>query len=129
MSNIYARTYQTIPLLIVASIWYLVMTSVLYVFQYYIERHSHAPRIVPQSAADDLPAAETRSMSDEPMVKSEGVHKWFGPLHVLQGIDLEVAPREVCCIIGPSGSGKSTFLRCINHLESIGAGRLWVDGG
>ncbi len=67
-------------------------------------------------------------MSDEPMVKSEGVHKWFGPLHVLQGIDLEVAPREVCCIIGPSGSGKSTFLRCINHLESIGAGRLWVDG-
>ena len=63
-----------------------------------------------------------------PMVKSEGVHKWFGPLHVLQGIDLEVAPREVCCIIGPSGSGKSTFLRCINHLEGIGAGRLWVDG-
>jgi polar amino acid transport system ATP-binding protein len=63
-----------------------------------------------------------------PMVKAEHVHKSFGPLHVLQGIDLEVRPKEVCCIIGPSGSGKSTFLRCINHLESIDGGRLWVDG-
>jgi polar amino acid transport system ATP-binding protein len=62
------------------------------------------------------------------MVKAEHVHKSFGPLHVLQGIDLEVRPKEVCCIIGPSGSGKSTFLRCINHLESIDGGRLWVDG-
>jgi polar amino acid transport system ATP-binding protein len=63
-----------------------------------------------------------------PMVKAEQVHKSFGHLEVLKGIDLEVAPREVMCIIGPSGSGKSTFLRCINHLEKINAGRLWVDG-
>jgi polar amino acid transport system ATP-binding protein len=62
------------------------------------------------------------------MVKSEGVHKSFGRLEVLRGIDLEVRPREVMCIIGPSGSGKSTFLRCINHLEKINSGRLWVDG-
>src|SRR5437763_13017382 len=62
------------------------------------------------------------------MVLAEAVHKRFGRLEVLQGIDLEVAPREVMCIIGPSGSGKSTFLRCINHLEKIDAGRLWVDG-
>ncbi|MEU7040516.1 amino acid ABC transporter ATP-binding protein [Streptomyces varsoviensis] len=62
------------------------------------------------------------------MVKAEGVHKSFGPTHVLKGIDLEVAPREVFCLIGPSGSGKSTFLRCINHLEKINAGRLSVDG-
>jgi polar amino acid transport system ATP-binding protein len=62
------------------------------------------------------------------MVKAEGVHKSFGRLEVLKGIDLEVAPREVMCIIGPSGSGKSTFLRCINHLEKIDGGRLWVDG-
>jgi len=62
------------------------------------------------------------------MVRAEGVHKWFGPTHVLKGIDLEVAPREVCCLIGPSGSGKSTFLRCINHLEKINAGRLYVEG-
>ena len=63
-----------------------------------------------------------------PMVKSEGVHKRFGRLEVLRGIDLEVAPREVMVIIGPSGSGKSTFLRCVNHLEKINNGRLWVDG-
>ncbi|WP_030811317.1 amino acid ABC transporter ATP-binding protein [Streptomyces sp. NRRL S-337] len=62
------------------------------------------------------------------MVKAEGVHKSFGAAHILKGIDLEVAPREVFCLIGPSGSGKSTFLRCINHLEKINAGRLSVDG-
>jgi polar amino acid transport system ATP-binding protein len=62
------------------------------------------------------------------MVKAEGVHKSFGRLEVLSGIDLQVKPREVMCIIGPSGSGKSTFLRCINHLEKINSGRLYVDG-
>ena len=63
-----------------------------------------------------------------PMVKAEAVHKSFGPVQVLKGIDLEVAPREVMCVIGPSGSGKSTFLRCVNHLEKINSGRLSVDG-
>jgi polar amino acid transport system ATP-binding protein len=62
------------------------------------------------------------------MVLAEGVHKSYGRLEVLLGIDLAVAPREVLCIVGPSGSGKSTFLRCINHLEKIDAGRLSVDG-
>ena len=63
-----------------------------------------------------------------PMVKAEAVHKNFGRLEVLRGINLDVQPREVMCMIGPSGSGKSTFLRCINHLEKIDAGRLSVDG-
>ncbi len=63
-----------------------------------------------------------------PMVKSEGVHKSFGSLQVLKGIDLEVQRGEVFCLVGPSGSGKSTFLRCINHLEKIDSGRLSVDG-
>jgi polar amino acid transport system ATP-binding protein len=67
-------------------------------------------------------------MSDEPVVRSEGVRKSFGRLEVLRGIDLEIAPKEVFCLVGPSGSGKSTFLRCINHLEKINAGRLWVNG-
>jgi polar amino acid transport system ATP-binding protein len=67
-------------------------------------------------------------MSGTPMVKAEAVHKSFGRLEVLRGIDLQVAPKEVMCLIGPSGSGKSTFLRCINHLEKIDAGRLYVDG-
>jgi polar amino acid transport system ATP-binding protein len=64
----------------------------------------------------------------EPMVRAEGVHKYFGRLEVLKGIDLRVMPGEVMCILGPSGSGKSTFLRCINHLEKLNYGRLWVDG-
>ncbi len=51
------------------------------------------------------------------MVKAEGVHKSFGGVQVLKGIDLEVKTGEVFCLIGPSGSGKSTFLRCINHLR------------
>ena len=62
------------------------------------------------------------------MVKAERVHKRFGRLEVLKGVSLEVEPREVVCLLGPSGSGKTTFLRCINHLEKIDAGRLWVDG-
>jgi polar amino acid transport system ATP-binding protein len=62
------------------------------------------------------------------MVKAEALHKRFGRLEVLKGIDLEVERGEVMCLLGPSGSGKSTFLRCINHLEKINAGRLYVDG-
>jgi polar amino acid transport system ATP-binding protein len=62
------------------------------------------------------------------MVKAEAVHKRFGRLEVLKGIDLEVQRGEVMCLLGPSGSGKSTFLRCINHLEKINSGRLSVDG-
>ena len=68
-------------------------------------------------------------MSDvTPMVKAEQVYKSFGALEVLKGIDLEVARGEVMCLIGASGSGKSTFLRLINHLEKLDAGRLSVDG-
>ena len=62
------------------------------------------------------------------MVAAQAVYKSFGRQPVLRGIDLEVQPKEVMCIIGPSGSGKSTFLRCINHLEKIDAGKLYVDG-
>jgi polar amino acid transport system ATP-binding protein len=64
----------------------------------------------------------------KPMVLSEAVHKSFGAIEVLKGIDLEVASGQVMCLLGPSGSGKSTFLRCINHLEKINSGRLSVDG-
>src|SRR3954453_11009926 len=63
-----------------------------------------------------------------PMVRADGVCKRFGRLEVLKGIDLEVGRGQVMVIVGPSGSGKSTFLRCINHLEKLSAGRLWVDG-
>jgi polar amino acid transport system ATP-binding protein len=64
-----------------------------------------------------------------PMVKAELVCKDFGALKVLKGITLEVGKGQVLVLVGPSGSGKSTFLRCINHLETVTAGRLYVDSG
>jgi len=61
------------------------------------------------------------------MVVAQDVHKYFGSLHALNGVSLEVARGEVLCIIGPSGSGKSTFLRCINQLERADRGAIWID--
>ena len=63
-----------------------------------------------------------------PMVKAESVCKNFGALRVLKGVTLEIGRGQVLVLVGPSGSGKSTFLRCINHLEVVNAGRLYVDG-
>jgi polar amino acid transport system ATP-binding protein len=68
------------------------------------------------------------SLTKQAMVRAQNVHKRFGTLEVLKGLDFEVQPGEVSVVIGPSGSGKSTFLRCINHLEKINSGRLEVDG-
>ncbi|WP_433665261.1 amino acid ABC transporter ATP-binding protein [Nocardia sp. CA-128927] len=62
------------------------------------------------------------------MILADRVCKNFGALQVLKGVSLEIGRGEVLCVIGPSGSGKSTFLRCINHLEEVNAGRLYVDG-
>ncbi len=62
------------------------------------------------------------------MVQARDVGKFFGTFEVLRGIDLVVDPGQVCCVVGPSGSGKSTLLRCVNHLEAIDTGRLYVDG-
>jgi polar amino acid transport system ATP-binding protein len=62
------------------------------------------------------------------VVEATEVEKWFGPLHVLRGITLSVRRAEVVVVIGPSGSGKTTFIRCINHLEKIQAGRIFVNG-
>jgi len=63
-----------------------------------------------------------------PLVRLEGIHKWFGDLHVLRGIDLQLAPTEVLVLIGPSGSGKSTLLRCTNLLEEPTLGHVWFEG-
>jgi ABC-type polar amino acid transport system ATPase subunit len=68
------------------------------------------------------------SSNGTPMVKAERVWKSFGKLDVLKGISFEVYPQQTLVLLGPSGGGKSTLLRCINHLERIDAGRLWVDG-
>ncbi|WP_395405851.1 amino acid ABC transporter ATP-binding protein (plasmid) [Arthrobacter sp. UC242_113] len=65
-------------------------------------------------------------MSTNVLVRAENVHKSFGLNEVLKGINLEVQTGEVVCLLGASGSGKSTFLRCINHLETLSNGRIWV---
>jgi polar amino acid transport system ATP-binding protein len=65
---------------------------------------------------------------NRPMIEIEDLHKHFGSLHVLNGINLSVSTGEVVCIIGPSGSGKSTLLRCVNHLETPESGRIRIDG-
>ena len=62
------------------------------------------------------------------MIEARGIHKRFGSVEVLKGVDLDVAAGRVVCIIGPSGSGKSTLLRCINHLERPDAGYILVGG-
>ncbi|WP_375784827.1 amino acid ABC transporter ATP-binding protein [Bradyrhizobium sp. Pha-3] len=67
-------------------------------------------------------------MDMNPIVKAVGLRKSYGAFEALKGIDLEIDRGEVLCVIGPSGSGKSTFLRCINQLEVIDGGALWVNG-
>ncbi|MEA4927004.1 MAG: amino acid ABC transporter ATP-binding protein [Syntrophomonadaceae bacterium] len=62
------------------------------------------------------------------MIQVNNLHKSFGKLEVLKGINCRIAPREVVCVIGPSGSGKSTLLRCINQLETANAGQIFIDG-
>lgn len=66
--------------------------------------------------------------SGEPLVRAVNVHKSFGDVEVLKGIDLEVYPGEVVVLLGPSGSGKTTFLRLVNQMETLTGGRIWVNG-
>ena len=67
-------------------------------------------------------------MNAAPIIEARAIHKYFGALHVLKGVDLSVAEREFVFIIGPSGSGKSTLLRCLNRLEQPSSGAITVDG-
>jgi polar amino acid transport system ATP-binding protein len=67
-------------------------------------------------------------MAATPLVRAFGVRKHFAGTEVLAGIDLTVHTGQVVCLLGPSGAGKSTFLRCVNHLETLDGGQIWVDG-
>ena len=66
--------------------------------------------------------------ANDAIIHVENLHKYFGDLHVLRGVDIDVRKGEVICIIGASGSGKSTFLRCLNFLEEPSSGRIYIDG-
>jgi ABC-type polar amino acid transport system ATPase subunit len=70
----------------------------------------------------------TETSKGADLIRLEGIHKWFGDLHVLRGVDLRMAQRDVMVIIGPSGSGKSTLLRCVNMLAEPTLGKVWFDG-
>src|SRR5215207_11437843 len=90
----------------------------------------HATRFTFHAATDDGQQTTDNGQTPmpEPVVKVENLHKRYGKLEVLKGIDLQVAPREVVCLIGRSGSGKSTLLRCINFLEEPNVGVITVAG-
>jgi polar amino acid transport system permease protein len=140
---IYTRTFETIPLLVVASIWYVALTSLLTAGQRLIERHvgrserDRQVRLNPTVAkAVHLPTWSGRKNQRHPataaisgpMVIVRNLHKRYGTVEVLKGIDLEVEAGQVVCVIGPSGAGKSTLLRCINHLETSDGGHVLVGG-
>src|SRR5918996_2958617 len=75
-----------------------------------------------------MTASSAGSVPSRAMVEIRQVQKYYGSLHVLRGVDLDVAAGEVVCVIGPSGSGKTTLLRCINFLETYQDGRILLDG-
>ena len=135
---IYARTYQTIPLLIVASLWYLIMTLVLSIPQSMIEKtllHSTGPRSrvpPPRPAPRPHPFPLTReSRLDERRRnrrRTQAAQVLRRPGRARQHRPGRRVPARSCCIIGPSGSGKSTLLRCIDGLEKVDRGVLKVNG-
>ncbi|PZM15485.1 amino acid ABC transporter permease/ATP-binding protein [Rhizobium tubonense] len=153
---IYRRNLEVIPLLMVATAWYLVIMTVLSVIQYYIERHfskgavrNPAPApfqaflrrfrrplllTAAISASTGAPARASGSLREAGVfrkggtVRIHGISKRFGSLQVLDNIDLTLLSGSVTAILGPSGSGKSTLLRSINHLEPVDDGFISVDG-
>jgi len=78
------------------------------------------------AAQDPSPSATIEAR--EALVRLEDIHKWFGNLHVLKGVDLEMQQRDVVVVIGPSGGGKSTLLRCVSLLEVPTLGKVWFEG-
>ncbi|AWN45070.1 ABC transporter ATP-binding protein [Methylobacterium terrae] len=147
---IYRRNLEVIPLLMVATVWYLVILSVLSFVQRHIERYyargalrNPPPSLIGTALERLRPAGAPAARSAVPAVpvpaggvaarrggeiRITGVSKSFGPLKVLDDVSLSLGPGSVTAIIGQSGSGKSTLLRAINHLERVDAGFIAIDG-
>ena len=135
-SAIAAKNFTTMEMLFVASFWYLVLTSILSYGQSHLERRfargaagALPPTLGQRILANLRPGRVVgRVAMTTQMVKAENIHKSFGHVDVLKGIDLEVAPEEVFCLVGPSGSGKST-LPALHQPPGEGRRRqLYVDG-
>ncbi|MBN9334629.1 amino acid ABC transporter permease/ATP-binding protein [Devosia sp.] len=150
---IYRRNLEVIPLLMVATVWYLIIMIVLSTIQYFIEhyysrgarRETLPPlvdklfRLISRNALQPRATEPTSIISDrKPIagfetgriggeIEIHGVNKSFGSLKVLDSVDLTVASGEVVAIVGPSGAGKSTLLRTINHLERVNTGIIAID--
>jgi glutamate transport system ATP-binding protein len=90
-------------------------------------RYTYPPRVAPSERTDEQDGVPDVA-DDKALIVLDKVNKWFGPLHVLQDVDLSVARGEVVVVIGPSGSGKSTLCRAINRLEPINSGAIVFDG-
>jgi len=147
---IYRRNLEVIPLLMVATVWYLVIMTGLSIAQHYIERHfskgavrnpvplpfqaliARFRRPLPEVAVPSAPAVKTgfrdaQAFRSGGAVHVHGISKSFGSLKVLDGVELNLKPGSVTAILGPSGSGKSTLLRTINHLERVDDGFISID--
>ena len=127
-AEIYSYTVFNYSSYVVAAILFLILTIPLARFTDHLIRRDQARRLAGAASNGPNERVPAPGPGGSEALRIEGLRKSFGPHEVLRGVDLAVAPHEVICLIGASGSGKSTLLRCVNLLERIDAGTIWLDG-